>query len=63
MIWNEFKNVLQSAGYSSLDFEMIERFDFYERSKQAFAVIQTGEMALYGNLILRKGVVRNEVFS
>lgn len=63
VIWNEFKNVLRSAGYSSLDFEMIERFDFYERSKQAFAVIQTGEMALYGNLILRKGVVRNEVFS
>jgi len=34
----------------------IERFDFYERSKQAFAVVMTGETAKYGNIILKKGV-------
>jgi L-fucose mutarotase len=36
--------------------ERIERFAFYERAKQAFAVVMTGEMAKYGNIILKKGV-------
>jgi L-fucose mutarotase len=34
----------------------IERFDFYERSRGAFAVVMTGETAKYGNVILKKGV-------
>lgn len=34
----------------------IDRFDFYERTKQAFAVLITGETAKYGNIILKKGV-------
>lgn len=35
----------------------IERFDFYERAKGAFAVIQTGETRFYGCFIFRKGVI------
>jgi len=34
----------------------IDRFKFYERSKQAFAVVMTGEKAKYGNILLKKGV-------
>lgn len=34
----------------------IDRFDFYERARQAFAIVMTGETAKYGNLILKKGV-------
>ena len=33
-----------------------ERFDFYDRARQAFAVVMTGETAKYGNIILKKGV-------
>jgi L-fucose mutarotase len=36
--------------------QRIDRFDFYERAKQAFAVLMTGETAKYGNIILKKGV-------
>jgi L-fucose mutarotase len=36
--------------------QCIDRFDFYERTKQAFAVLMTGETAKYGNIILKKGV-------
>jgi L-fucose mutarotase len=36
--------------------ERVERFAFYERAKQAFAVVMTGETAKYGNIILKKGV-------
>lgn len=36
--------------------QRIERFAFYERTKEAFAVLMTGETAKYGNIILKKGV-------
>ncbi len=38
----------------------IERFDFYERAKNAYAVIQTGERRFYGCFIFRKGVIPPE---
>jgi L-fucose mutarotase len=38
----------------------VERFAFYERAKQAFAVIQTGERRFYGCIALRKGVIPPE---
>lgn len=34
----------------------IDRFDFYERTQKAFAVVMTGETAKYGNILLIKGV-------
>ncbi len=36
--------------------ERVERFAFYERASRAFAVVMTGEIAKYGNLLLVKGV-------
>ena len=35
----------------------IERFDFYDRARQSYAVIQTGERRFYGCFLLRKGVI------
>ena len=37
---------------------LIERFAFYERASQAFVIVQTGERRLYGNILLKKGVIR-----
>ncbi len=34
----------------------IDRFEFYNRTEEAFAVVMTGETAKYGNIILKKGV-------
>jgi len=34
----------------------IDRFAFYDRAKSAFAVLMTGELAKYGNILLKKGV-------
>lgn len=36
--------------------ERVERFAFYDRAKTNYAVVMTGEMAKYGNLILKKGL-------
>ena len=35
----------------------IERFEFYARAREAYAVFATGEREFYGNLIIRKGVI------
>lgn len=34
----------------------IDRFEFYDLAREAFAVVMTGETAKYGNIILKKGV-------
>lgn len=39
----------------------VERYAFYERAKQAYAVIQTGERRFYGCFAFRKGVIPPEV--
>jgi len=49
------KSIYQSNP-SVAPIERIGRFDFYERAKNAFAVVMTGETAKYGNIILKKGV-------
>ncbi|NDV62836.1 L-fucose mutarotase [Puniceicoccales bacterium CK1056] len=36
--------------------QRVDRFDFYDRAKSAFAVVMTGETAKYGNILLKKGV-------
>ena len=36
----------------------LERFDFYARVKQGYAIVQSGERRLYGNIILKKGIIR-----
>jgi L-fucose mutarotase len=56
-IWTDFQELLDSAEGKHVAFERVERFAFYERAKKAFAVVATGERALYGNLILKKGVI------
>lgn len=45
----------KALGYDGV-IERLERFAFYERTKNAFAVIISGETAKYGNIILKKGV-------
>ena len=36
----------------------LERFAFYRRANAGYAIVQTGEQRLYGNIILKKGVIR-----
>ncbi|CFQ47569.1 L-fucose mutarotase [Yersinia frederiksenii] len=40
----------------ALPIERIDRFAFYQRAQQAFAIVITGETAKYGNILLKKGV-------
>ncbi|NP_001273147.2 fucose mutarotase isoform 3 [Mus musculus] len=55
-IWKRYESLLLEADCKKTLMKL-ERFEFYERAKKAFAVVATGEMALYGNIILKKGTL------
>lgn len=54
-IWDTYAEIIKP--YTDEKMENIERFEFYERAKNAYAVVMSGESALYANIILKKGVV------
>lgn len=56
-IWGRFRELLGRHEGRSVELELVERFAFYERARQAYAIVATSETALYANLILKKGVV------
>jgi L-fucose mutarotase len=55
----QFIALAQRAEERDLRAEALPREQFYARARQAFAIVQTGETRLYGNVLLRKGVVRD----
>lgn len=56
-IWEDYKKVL--AKYEpETPVTYMERFAYYERAKEAYCVVATGETAQYANIILKKGVVK-----
>lgn len=57
-IWDEYAKIIAKYDKRGKDaIGQIERFAFYEESKKCYAVVATGETALYANIILQKGVV------
>ena len=58
VIWDEYRALLKKHGEDPDKVEMMERFAFYDRAKNAYAVIATGETAIYANVLLKKGVVK-----
>ena len=58
VIWDTYRQVVQRHEQFS-DFEYVERFAFYERARQAYAIIATSEPAAYANIVLKKGLVRS----
>ena len=56
-IWAKYREVASENDDNFREGNM-ERFAFYERAKQAYAVIATGEEAVYANIILKKGVIK-----
>lgn len=57
-IWDSYASVIKQKTELTVSLEKIERFSFYERCAKAYAIVTTGECAQYGNLILKKGIVR-----
>eukprot|EP01121_Diplochlamys_sp_Union-15-3_P008501 TRINITY_DN2255_c0_g1_i1.p1 TRINITY_DN2255_c0_g1~~TRINITY_DN2255_c0_g1_i1.p1 ORF type:complete len:146 (-),score=22.27 TRINITY_DN2255_c0_g1_i1:31-468(-) len=54
-IWKEYEAILNKHETTVLT--PLERFEFYNRAKKAYAIVATSETAIYANIILKKGVV------
>jgi L-fucose mutarotase len=53
----DFQTVVDRLAGFPEKIAMLERFAFYERARTAFATVATSERRLYGNIILKKGVI------
>jgi L-fucose mutarotase len=51
-----YMNAIKKSTPNAPKVKRIGRFEFYDRAEEAFAVVMTGEVAKYGNIILKKGV-------
>ena len=56
-IWKKYEEII-TENNGKTEISQIERFAFYERARNAYAVVATGESAIYANIILKKGVVK-----
>lgn len=56
-IWDEYAKIVEKHQPGTKIGE-VERFAFYELAKKAYCVVMTGESALYANILLQKGVVK-----
>ena len=57
VIWKEYEKVANKQD-DNVRMGNIDRFEFYDRAKNAYAVIATGEGAVYANIMLKKGVIK-----
>ena len=58
-VWDEYKNII--AKYDDRGAACvgnIDRFKFYDEAKDCYCILQTGETAIYANIILQKGVIK-----
>lgn len=58
VIWEDYKEIIKENENREVQIELVERFEFYERAKKAYAIVATSEGAQYANIILRKGVIK-----
>ncbi len=59
-IFAEFRAIIARREGPRFELSSLERFAFYARARECYAVVATGERRLYGNIILKKGIVRPE---
>jgi L-fucose mutarotase len=55
-----FQEIIDRVADNPVPVAPVERFAFYDLARAAHGIVQTGESRLYGNIILKKGVVRPE---
>jgi len=54
----EFQAIINATADVPAELGQIERFAFYERAQNSYAIVATGEARQYGNIILSKGVIK-----
>ncbi len=60
-VWDEYRQIIGKYEAKGAREEAINKYDFYKRGAQAYAAVATSEKAMYANIILKKGVVKNKL--
>ena len=58
-IWKEYETIVAKndpRGKSAVGY--MDRFAFYEAAQKSYCIVQTGETAIYANVMLQKGVIK-----
>lgn len=56
-IWASYQNIALAKDKNT-KVGFLQRQEFYDRSKNAYAIVASGEEAVYANIILKKGVIK-----
>lgn len=56
-IWTEYQALLEAHQVQASGIDYVSRQQFYRRARRAFAIVATGESAMYGNILLKKGAI------
>lgn len=56
-IWAEYRKIIEKHEPGFNGYDLTGRMSFYEQAKEAYAIVAASEKALYGNIILKKGVI------
>jgi len=58
-VWLEYEKIIKGKDFKKAfsGFNMIERMEYYDYAKEAYAIVQTGMTAHYANIGLQKGVI------
>ena len=58
-IWDEYKKIVaRHDARGAAAFGSYERFEFYDEARKTYCILQSGETAIYANIILQKGVIK-----
>lgn len=60
VVWDRYFEIISQYEPEGAREQHLDKPEFYEHTRKAYAVVTTGETQLYANLILRKGVVTEE---
>lgn len=56
-IWEKYQKIIQDNG-NRPSIQFLDRQTFYQQGQQAYAIVATGEMEIYANIILKKGIIQ-----
>jgi L-fucose mutarotase len=57
-VWNKYEAILKKSG-EDVKIKKVPRFEFYDLASKSYAIVATGERALYANILLKKGVINS----
>lgn len=57
-VWELYKIIISKNHKVEYEFDYIDRFEFYKKAKESYAIIATTDTSFKGNIILEKGIVR-----